>query len=251
MAGSETNPSVLLEQIKKSIKSKQELEYFYIHQDRYKFVLEKILKLNLPKGSKVLDIGCFPPHIFHGLEVLGFEVWGIASKHEPVKLKNVVSLNIESDKIYLKESYFDLILFSEVIEHLIVSPKIYLPKLKKLLKNEGQIFITTPNGAHLKNRMKLLLGKSPSFGIGQLYQTKLGDDSIYYRHNREFTGSEVKQIMKDNGFKIRNFEFFAAYSPFRKNLNRDPVTGIVKLVGYLITVMFPGLKDSQYILVAK
>src|SRR5581483_6298232 len=119
----------ILREIETSIKNKDELEYFYIHEERYKFVLENILKLNLPTGSKILDLGCYPPHLFHALESLGFEVWGIASKHEPVKLKNVVSINIESDKIPLRENYFDLILFSEVIEHLVVSPKIYLPKL--------------------------------------------------------------------------------------------------------------------------
>src|SRR5258708_38834800 len=91
----------LLGQIEKNIKTKQELEYFYIHQDRYKFVLQKIINLNLPLGAKILDIGCFPPHMFYVLQELGFEVWGIASKHEPVKLKNVVSINIETDMIPL------------------------------------------------------------------------------------------------------------------------------------------------------
>lgn len=241
----------LLKKTQYSIKLRKEREYFYIHQQRYRFILRKILSLGLPPNAKILDTGCFPPHIFHALENLGFEVWGIASEHEPVKIKKAVSVNIETDKIPLRESYFDLILLSEVIEHLVVSPKIYFPKLKKLLKGNGVILITTPNAAHLKNRIKLLLGRSTSFGIDQLYETGWGDGSIYYRHNREFAGSELKQIVKDQKLKIKDHGYFSAYTPFRKNLSRGRIDVAVRLAGFLITIIYPGLKDSQYILVAK
>lgn len=241
--------NAVLKDIKKSIKSPKELEYFLIHQDRYKFVLEEIQNLNLPEGAKILDIGCYPPHLFSTLQALGYEVWGIASKHEPVKNEKVVALNLETDKLPFKENFFELILFSEVIEHLVVSPKVYLPKLKKILKKGGLILITTPNAAHLKNRMKLLLGKNPSFSLNQLYETKLGDESVYYRHNREFTFDELKQILKDSGFKIVTHKFFSAYSPFREKIEKDSlVVKIIKVVGYLITLVFPNLKDSQSLL---
>lgn len=238
-----------LDKVKSSIKDKKELDYFLTHQERYKYVLKKIEQLNLPAGGRILDIGCYPPHMFRVLEERGYEVWGVASKHEPVKDKNVVSLNLETEKFPFKDQFFDLILFSEVIEHLIVDPHLYLPKFKKLLKKEGVFLITTPNAAHLKNRMKLLLGKSPSFSLQQLYETRPSDDSLYYRHNREFTGLELQQIIKDCGFKIAGFEFFSAYTPFREKSQQEKIAvKLVKIVGFLITQIFPKLRDSQYLL---
>jgi len=53
---------------------------------------------------------------------MGAEVFGIASAHEPIANKKVSILNIETDRFPYKDNTFDLVLCSEVIEHLPHSP---------------------------------------------------------------------------------------------------------------------------------
>ncbi len=250
MAGGEAKISIKNQEA--AIKDKKELDYFLTHLVRYIFILEVVEKLHLPIGAKILDTGCYPPHLLNNLREQGFDVWGISSKHEPVKDNKIVSLNIEKEKLPFKDDFFDLIIFTEIIEHLLVDPKVYLEKLKKVLKPNGRLLITTPNAVHLKNRMKVALGQSSHFSLNQLYETKIDDDSIYYRHNREFTFAELKQIVSDNGLKIYKSGYFSAYTPFRKRLKKlNPVSWIIKSVGFFLTVLYPSFKDSIFIVAGK
>jgi len=136
------NPvSVLLQKIKiPLLTSPEELNYFVIHQTRYLIILEEILNLNFPKHSRVLDIGCYPLHLFHALEGEPFEfkMKGIASNHEPVKEKNIVQLNIEKEKLPFKSDSFDLVLMTEVIEHLTADPRMYLDEVRRVMKKNGR-----------------------------------------------------------------------------------------------------------------
>ena len=237
----------ILISIYESLTDPKEREYFEIHEVRYRYILGKIQELNLPQGSKILDIGVYPPHLFKALEESGYKLSGISSQHEKVKLKNISILNIEKEKFPYKNGEFDLVLMTEVIEHLTADPIIYLSEIKRVLEPSGYLLITTPNAVHLKNRMKILMGKSASFPVEQLSETKPHDDSIYYRHNREFTLAELEKIVQSSGLKLRKSEYFSAYTPFRKNRK----TTLIKLGGYTFTQVVSALKDSLFILAGK
>lgn len=228
-----------------------ELEYYLIHQNRYRFILKKISELNLPKGAKILDIGCFPLHLFLKLKELGFEVYGVSSQHERVDLENVESLNIETDKLPFKNNFFDLVLLTEVVEHLVVDPGVYLEKIKKVMKPDGLLFITTPNAAFLEKRIRAVLGLSTSFSLDELFNTK-SSKQIYFRHNREFTLDELQKIMYRNEFSKVESGYFSSYSPFRKKLHPEPfLTKIVKIIGFLFIYLIPPFQDSIFLLASK
>ncbi|KKU92324.1 MAG: Methyltransferase type 11 [Microgenomates group bacterium GW2011_GWA1_48_10] len=247
-----TSPKDLLTQVQNEIKSENELEYFLTHQNRYRFILEQIAKLNLPPAAKILDIGCFPLHLFKALELAGYEVFGVSSKHEPVKNARVVSLNIEKDKMPFANDFFDLGLFSEVMEHLLYSPLVYLEKLRKVLKPDGYLLLTTPNAIHLKHRLELLVGKSPHFPLFQLYESTADNDYIYHRHNREYTLPEIREIVRKAGFDIQSATSFNAYSPFREKLHPEGrAAKIIKGMVFLSTVAVGSFRDSIYILAQK
>ena len=225
-------------------------DYYIIHQARYAFILNKIRDLNLPEGARILDVGCFPQHLFKMLQDLRFEVYGVSSKHEAAYEKKIVSLNIETDKLPFKDNFFDLIIFTEIIEHLTLNPNNYMQKLKKILKKNGKLLITTPNAVNLKNRAKMFLGKNISFSLQQLYDTT-SPKEIYFRHNREFTLEELEEVCVKSGFKISDSSHFNSYTPFRKGLNRGLAETLVKSAGFAITKFSPSLKDSLYILAVK
>lgn len=221
-------------------------EYYLIHQNRYKYILKKIEELGLPKGARILDVGCFPMNLFKALGERGFQMAGICSEHEKVKNKNVVPLNIETDDLPFDKNFFDLVLFSEIMEHMVYAPTIYLEKFWRVLKPGGYLLVTTPNAVHIKHRLELVLGKTQNFPLFQF------EDSIYHRHNREFTLSEVKDLISKANFRVLKAGQFNAYSPFRKKLHKDQLhVKIGKAIVYLPTLVFPTLKDSLFVLAQK
>ncbi len=237
----------ILAKIRSNVPQK-ELDYFLIHRNRYQFILQKILDLKLPRESKVLDIGCYPPHLFTALKEFGFSVWGISSKHELVLSDHVINVNIESDKLPMPPNSFDLIIISEVIEHLLLNPRLYLEKIKKVLKPKGVMIITTPNAVNLKNRFRLLVGKNIYFSLEQLEESKDLQKSIYFRHNREFTKEELEKVIKKAGFKIKELMLFNSYSPFRKKRISDPILiKIGKIGGFFLTYLLPQVKDTIFL----
>lgn len=235
----------LLSSVRLSIVDKRELEYFLIHQDRYRIVLEHIQKLQLPKGAKILDVGCYPPHMFTALQNMGYQLYGISSTHEPVKNRNVVVLNIEKDKLPFKPEAFDLVLFSEVMEHLVGNPLVYLEKFRIILKKSGTLLVTTPNAAGIHKRIFSLLGKSTYFPIEQAYSTKLDDGSLYHRHNREYTKAELEEIMAKAGFRSVSVNAIGVYGPFREKIEQHPLPKrIIRGVAFYITTLVPSLRDT-------
>lgn len=221
-------------------------EYYFIHQNRYKFILKKIRELALPAGAKILDVGCYPMDLFKATYDLGYEVSGISSEHEKVKHNNVFSLNIETDKLPFEKESFDLVLFSEVMEHMLYDPQVYLAKFREVLKDGGYLLVTTPNAVHIKHRLELVLGKTQNFPLFQF------EGSPYHRHNREFTLAEVSEIVKKAGFKVVGAERFNAYSPLRQKLHPEQIqVKISKGIAYLPTVFFPTLRDSLFVLAQK
>ena len=237
------NINQLLQQIKiPLLTNPAELEYFTIHQERYRIILHEIITLNLPKNSRVLDIGCYPLHLFTALqrEPFEFRMNGIASNHEPVKEEYIVQLNIEKEKLPFKKETFDLVLMTEIVEHLTSDPRVYLGEVNRVLKKGGHLLITTPNAAHLKNRVKLLSGKSAHFPLEQLFETNSHDESLYFRHNREFTMDELKEIIRASNFVLRTSKFESFYTPFREGKKQT----IPSTAGYFLTQLYPPLKDS-------
>jgi SAM-dependent methyltransferase len=228
--------------------SGRELEYFLIHCNRYRFILERIAGLALPPAAEALDVGCYPPHLLSALELLGFRVRGVSSRHEKVDLENVVSLNIEAEQLPFADGSFDLVLMTEIIEHLTLDPHRYLAEVRRVLRPDGHLLITTPNAVHLKNRAKLLVGRSVYFSLEQLYATNPDDDSLYFRHNREFTLGELRAVVGAAGFEVLAASHFNAYGPFRERVARQRLLlRGVKLVGSALTHMHPSLKDSLYV----
>ena len=233
----------LLDQIRRKITRPQEKEYFDIHVDRYQHILSQIKKLQLVPQSKVLDIGAYPPHLFKALSHLGHQVWGISSPHEAIKHPHIKTLNIENKVFPFKSNYFDLVLFTEIIEHLTVHPQKVLSQIKRVLKPSGYLLLTTPNVLRSQNLFSLIIQKNIYFPLSQLKQ------SPYHRHNREYSRSEIVNLLRSAGFKIVCDHHFIAYTPFRpKNKSDSITTKLIKVFNFLFMSIFPGRRDNIFIL---
>jgi 2-polyprenyl-3-methyl-5-hydroxy-6-metoxy-1,4-benzoquinol methylase len=120
--------------------------------NQYANFLLRSLDLDSFKGLKLLDYGAGRGDVAVALRQSGAEVFTL----EPYGYKNLESMNflvfrklsdIPSDLV------FDGIVSLDVVEHL-PSPWNDIIELKKYLKSDGWIFISTPNSASLNAKLK-------------------------------------------------------------------------------------------------
>jgi SAM-dependent methyltransferase len=104
--------------------------------------------------------------------------------------------NMEEETFPYADDSFDLVLFCEIIEHLVVDPLHPLREIHRVLKPGGTLILTTPNVARLDNLLTLLEGRNingPYSGFGR-----------YGRHNREYTQDEVRRLLAFAGFDVQD-----------------------------------------------
>lgn len=108
--------------------------------------------------------------------------------------------NIETDLFPYADESFDLVVFSELIEHLGVNPVRTLSEIHRVLRPDGTMIVTTPNSISLERLETYLRGGSqmvdrysPLFGPGA-------------RHNREYNVQELRELLEGNGFTIEQIE---------------------------------------------
>lgn len=105
-----------------------------------------------------------------------------------------VHFNIEQDLFPFPDQSFDVVIFAEIIEHLLMDPCKVIREIKRILKPAGTLLLTTPNVARLENVSKLISGTNiydPYSGYGP-----------YGRHNREFNVHELVTLLRYEGFDV-------------------------------------------------
>lgn len=109
------------------------------------------------EGKKVLDIGCG-----HGLLLSRImeknDVYGVDFiPDNPYKIKKKV-VDLEKERLPFRKETFDVIVCSNVLEH-ITKPLSILRQIDLLLKKGGKTIIVVPNEYTLRNRVDVVLGK--------------------------------------------------------------------------------------------
>lgn len=237
--------SQILSAVEKTIQTRQEREYFLIHEARYKTILGHLKN----KKLRILDVGCFPYHLGTAMEMMGHDVYGIASEHEPIKDKKIALCNIEKDTFPYKDNYFDIVLCTEVLEHLPQSPVHAVREMYRVTKPRGQILITTPNIARSINRLKLLLGKSVMYPLEQILENDGGGSNLYHRHNREYTLSELVNLVSRQKWTIETASHFVSYTPMRRRVTPDPLWRKAgKSANYALMMMASSLRDTLLVI---
>lgn len=123
-----------------------------------------------------------------GVDYLGLN--GGGKKFETFTFQH---FNIENDDFPYGDGEFDVVIFAEIIEHLLNDPCKVLREIKRVLKPNGTLILTTPNVARLENVAKMIAGENiydPYSGYGP-----------YGRHNREYNRHELVQLLRFEGYE--------------------------------------------------
>jgi len=195
----------------------------------------KVIEL-IGNNKKVLEIGCASGRISkrlfeNGCTVIGVEI----DKNSSLKARKFCQDIITADIEYLEDlgypsNYFDVILLSNVLEHL-RSPLNVLKKLKNYLKTDGYIVIAVPNIANIMIRTKLLLGKFEYEESGILDKT----------HLRFFNEKSAKELLNKAGFSIIKFDIVPSI----------PLLSINSKIEYAIAKIRPNLFSMEFLMVGR
>jgi len=180
--------------------------YSELSVDLHKFIrskgdLERIRKIVELVGENkvVLDLGCFNGDISIIIKKNNNKVYGLDASESAIKIANELGIiakvgNLENPFSY-EDNNFDICVCAEVIEH-ILDTDFFIEEIKRVLKPNGYLIITTPNVASLGRRMLLLLGKNPFF------EASFGFPSYKNAgHIRYFTKDLLINFLDAKGFK--------------------------------------------------
>jgi hypothetical protein len=128
--------------------------------------------------------------------------------------------DLEGPFPYSDES-FDIVIFTEVLEHLSVDPMHTLSEINRITKTGGWILLSTPSCTSAKSIVRILRGSNPN--CYPVYTKQPSRD----RHNREYTPSEMRQLLAACGYEITTFEAIDVYN------DRSPAWWLIKAVLWL------------------
>ena len=174
---------------------------------------EKIIELIKEplKNKKILDIGCSGGEFGVYLRKRGAHVTGvdISSKFINEAKKNLDKahkVDLNDGKLPFKNNQFDLVIASEVLEHLF-RPNRIIKESKRVIKKGGKIVFSTPNLLYWGNRINFLKGKFKYTDSGVFdeshihfytYQTFIEDIKLsgleIYSENHVYRGSNILGI---------------------------------------------------------
>jgi len=220
---------------------------------RWIFTLQQIAFR--PEKLTVLDIGAAPGYLTTLVRHLfGYEVCGLDSSHLIYQaghdFRDYVSrmrgagviirdCDVGKDRFPFPDESFDIVLCTEVIEH-IRNPKWALAEALRVLRKGGTLVLSTPNFARASNRMKRFIGMRASFhGV------------------REYTPQEIVRLVEEVGFSVSGVRF-SDWSE-RKNLKKlrrarhlpwIPSAALV-ILKYALTQVSPSLSSYVFLIATK
>lgn len=216
----------------------------YMATERYRFrhVIDSMPSCT--SQIRVLDIGTSPFTLFikrmyphYEVSTLDFsDYWEDSCKEAGIKFR---MCDLEKQPLPFEDDYFDLVIFTEVLEHLSAPPSKVLREVRRVMRVKGKMILSVPNIAALRHRLKLLLGISP-----------LKDLDNPHDHVHEYTMREIISKLKICGFTVSQKKYLQpsvthALSEFRERHLLALVYAAYYATGLLLLV--PSLRVAIFI----
>ncbi len=200
--------------------------YFRNQAPRYERTLQRIQALQ-PLPCRVLDIGSHYLHQGVLLSQLGHDVTGMdiglftgaAFVQERARRFGIHNTTVDvletGDFLHGQEGRFDLIVFTEILEHVTFNPVRFWARIYELLSPTGMVYLSTPNALRPMAWLRQLFGLFSLRGIG------LGVDEImgnvtYGHHWKEYSAREIRRY-----FALLSSDFSVATRWYSTDLTHD------------------------------
>jgi 2-polyprenyl-3-methyl-5-hydroxy-6-metoxy-1,4-benzoquinol methylase len=177
---------------------------------RYVLTLDMIRMIAQPE-MKVADIGSRGQILPALRQVIGFTDVTTTNAPDAKQSQGVLRLPPTKDGVVFTCPYdlfdieelfpypsecFDLIILTEVLEHITRDPMHTLSEINRVTKAGGWLMLSTPNCTSLRSVINVLRGRHPQ--IWSQYSTR----GHRRRHNREYTPQEVAKLVQSAGYCV-------------------------------------------------
>lgn len=188
--------------------------------NKAKYGTHRLILSWLGKNKLVLDVGCSSGYLgahskencFYGIELDKEEAKKARRVYEKVFVGDVGKL-INFPPCLPK---FEVIIFADVLEHLVRPQKNLIYFVNNFLKDDGKVIISLPNVAHLSVRLNLLVGRFDYTETGILDET----------HLHLYSLKSANKLINESGLEIES----VAYSSNRFG-------GLIKKCPFLGTIL--------------
>jgi SAM-dependent methyltransferase len=220
--------------------------YLAMHQARFAELLELCRHQVPDQSARILDVGrseltSYLGTYYRNIHTLGLDPGIDDGGHREVSsMDGVPHIVFDLLSSSVVSSWpdcggFDLIVFSEVIEHLTVAPEFVFAALGSMLTDRGILICSTPNAADFAKRLRLIFGRNPYERL-RLYPANPG-------HIREYTRLELCDIATSVGLACRSH----SYHTWIQSHGRSRIkTAVKKLIG-----LYPSFRPFQVCVLSK
>lgn len=213
--------------------------YLDRHRDYY-IGVSQLVDENLT--DPLLEVGSAPFHLTGILRKLGYNLVGLDV--DPGRMSKIIDdlklevkeCDIEKDRFPFEDNSFSGVLFTEVLEHLRMSPLWTLKEIHRVLRPDGRLLLTTPNLTSIYNIHSFLTEGKITDPYDQFNKI---EEIGHMGHVREYTPAEVGSLLCNTGFQTLEVGF--------ANWMREPwhERSIIHNVGILASELYPKLKHYQ------
>jgi len=182
---------------------------------------------NPRERGKALELGSPPFHITlmlqrfrnYDLSLTGFAADGRPEIEQTLESPEYgetytfrcTCFDAEKERFPYDDNTFDLVTWCEVIEHLTENPVHTLAEIHRVLKPGGALVLSTPNASRADSIANFLAGRN----IYDPYH--LGAPLKGSRHSREYTYSELKELLEGCGYEIDRIQDIDIYPAVGRN----------------------------------
>ena len=182
--------------------------------DREKVHL-RLIEPHLRPGGSVLDAGCGDGRFLELLSGQAPDLTLVGADYSPLPLEAAREKGFAVERanfevaLPFENGQFDLVNAAQVLEH-IYNPDLFVGELRRVLRDDGHLVLSTPNLCAWFNRVLVPFGVQPIFyetstesslvGAGALRRFKRGEHPV--GHVRLFTLRALSDLLERAGFSI-------------------------------------------------
>jgi SAM-dependent methyltransferase len=195
-------------------------DYLKVHMNRFVETIGLLQPIMGP-GMRIVDLGSYGSLLPALREILGATDVTLTEPSQERKpasedtflqnARNGVPYPFHVDRFDIEGPFpyenarFDIVIFTEVLEHLSRDPLQTMSEINRITKPAGYLMLSTPNCASARSVLRILRGGNPN--IYPVYQRQPSTD----RHNHEYVPWEVRELLKLCGFTPNDFRTIDVY----------------------------------------
>jgi 2-polyprenyl-3-methyl-5-hydroxy-6-metoxy-1,4-benzoquinol methylase len=194
--------------------------YYDTHRTRFGFDLDYADKF-LRTSDRVLEVGAFPYFLTLPLLSKNYNVTAldkcsgleyVPAVADKFKLK-VIDCDLDVDKIPEKDAAFDCVIMNEVFEHLRINLIFSMREVRRVLRPDGLLLLSTPNLRSVRGINNLLRKQEAYSSWGGIYDNYSNlEKRGVMGHVREYTSKEVRDFLQQIGFEIEGTIYRGSYT---------------------------------------